>query len=176
MKKLWYRVFRLKIIKRKWLQTEIMYFWPYVGKAKMRLRAGSVFNFWRFFLYFSVVCLQFFNWTTASQTHFGFTNMGSEVLSFWVMGLKKGQFWFGSPCNYIKTVRKKMRLIFCYVAPEWINRFLIALQFWNAHKISMKMSIKTFLCDKYWWSYEQKCYFGLDPILQKNYTFFLKIL
>ena len=70
----------------------------------MCLRGGGFFQFSKICLHFSAVCLQFFKKTTASQTHFGFTNMGSEVLSFWVIGLRKGQFWFGSPCSWFDEI------------------------------------------------------------------------
>ena len=65
--------------------SKIMHFWPYVVKAKMCLRGSSFFQFSEICLHFSAVCLQFFKKTTASQIHFGFTNMGSEMLSFRVM-------------------------------------------------------------------------------------------
>ena len=35
----------------------------------------------------------------ASQTHFGFSNIGSEMHCFRVKALRKEQFWFGSPCS-----------------------------------------------------------------------------
>ena len=65
----------------------------------MCLRGGSFFQFSKICLHFSAVCLQFFNKTNASQTHFGFINLGSEMLSFWIIALRKGEFWVGSPCK-----------------------------------------------------------------------------
>ena len=75
--------------------SETKHFRPHVGKAKMRLRGGS---FFRFSKKFSAVCLQFFKKTTTSQTHFGFTNMGSEMHSFRVVAKINFKFWFGLPC------------------------------------------------------------------------------
>ena len=54
----------------------------YVGKAKMGLRGGSCFRFLKICLNFSAVCLQFFKKIDTSQTHFGFTNIGSEMHTF----------------------------------------------------------------------------------------------
>ena len=53
---------------------------PIFGKAKMRLVV--CFQFLKICLHFSTVCLQFFKKTTASQTHFGFTNIGSNMQRF----------------------------------------------------------------------------------------------
>ena len=61
-KKLEYRMFRLKIVKRvNGCRTEMMYFWPYVGKAKMISRGGRCFQFSKIRLQVSAVCLQIFN-------------------------------------------------------------------------------------------------------------------
>ena len=45
--------------------------------------------------------------TTTSQTHFGFTNMGSEMLQFRGRAIWNNGFWFGSPC---KPLTPKIRL------------------------------------------------------------------
>ena len=47
----------------------------------MCLRFGISFQFLKIGLHFSAVFLQSFNEKTTSQTHFGFSNMGSERLS-----------------------------------------------------------------------------------------------
>ena len=47
----------------------------------MCLRFGISFQFLKIGLHFSAVFLQSFNEETTSQTHFGFSNMGSERLS-----------------------------------------------------------------------------------------------
>ena len=73
--------------------SETKHFWPYVGEAKMCSRGSS---------FFLKNCKQtaekskqiFENKkNTAYQTHFSFTNKGSEVLSFKVIALIKGQLW-----------------------------------------------------------------------------------
>ena len=53
--------------------------WHNVGKAKMCLRGGRFFQFSKICLHFSAVCLQFFKKSATSQTHFGFTNIGSNM-------------------------------------------------------------------------------------------------
>jgi len=147
-----------------------MHIWPHIGKAKMGLGGGSFFQFSKICLHFSAVCLQFFKKTTASQTHFGFANMGSEVLSFWVMGLRKGQFWFGSPCSITKLLGtsfamisksafkndNKFRLILWFLYFSFSNIFTelftrtsftfdvaIFAFFWNARTFSTKNLAKT---------------------------------
>ena len=49
---------------------------------------------------FSALCLQFFNKSSAFQTHFGFTNIGSGMLTFRDRANWKSKFWFGSPCSF----------------------------------------------------------------------------
>ena len=61
-------------------------------------------------------CKQIFeNWkkTAAYQTHFRFTNMGSEELSFRVTTIWKGKLWFGSPCMYININEHYIYLEMC---------------------------------------------------------------
>ena len=61
-----------------------------------------------------------FKKSTISLTHFGFTNIGSEVLSFRVIALRKGQFCLGYPvliqyltCFYLTLLQsKKLRFEF----------------------------------------------------------------
>ena len=62
------------------------HFWPYVCNSKMRLRGGRFFQFLIICFQFSAVCLYFFETSTASQTHFDFTNIaskGSTTIYFW---------------------------------------------------------------------------------------------
>ena len=55
----------------------------YVNKVKMRLRGGSFFFNCRKFIYiFQPFVYNFSKKFTASRTHFGFTNIGSEMHSF----------------------------------------------------------------------------------------------
>ena len=48
-----------KIPKGKGCSSKTVHFWPYVGKAKMCLRGGRLFQFYEIYLHFSDVCLQF---------------------------------------------------------------------------------------------------------------------
>ena len=82
----------------------------YVGKAKMRLRGGSFFKFSKICLHFSAVCLQFFKSIIAYQTHFGFTNIGSEMHSFRDTAIWNNGFLFGSPCTILQVVRRRDNL------------------------------------------------------------------
>ena len=80
--------------------SESKHFWPYVGKVKMGLRGKQ---FLKNCEQTAEKCKQIFeNWkkTATSQTHFGFTNMGSKELIFRVIAIWKGKFWFGSLCTY----------------------------------------------------------------------------
>ena len=48
-----------------------------------------------------------FKKTATSQTHFGFTNVGSEMQSFRAIAIWKGKLWFGSPCSTIIYVSER---------------------------------------------------------------------
>ena len=49
--------------------------------------------------HFSAVCLQFSKKYTASQTHFGSTNMGSNMHHFWATAFYFCHFSNGTPCT-----------------------------------------------------------------------------
>ena len=49
--------------------------------------------------YLHVKISQFSQKTSASQTHFGFTNIGSGMPTFRDTANWKSKFWFGSPCR-----------------------------------------------------------------------------
>ena len=75
-----YRVFRLKmaVAQRRCILAPLL-----EKPAKMGLRGGIFFNFRKFVYIFQLFVYNFSKRkTTASQTHFGFTNIGSEMLSF----------------------------------------------------------------------------------------------
>ena len=78
--------------------TETVHIWPHVGKAKMCLRGGSFFRFSKICLHFSAVCLQFFKKTATSQTHFGLTNIGSNIHRFSATAIWNIHFSNGTPC------------------------------------------------------------------------------
>ena len=54
---------------------------------------GGVSLFWKFFIAL--------NKTDNSQTHFGFTNLGPEMLIFSVIAKRNFKFWFGSPDDIV---------------------------------------------------------------------------
>ena len=51
--------------------------------------------------------------TTASQTHFGFTNIGSEMHSFTGTAIWNNGFWFGSPCTMNSLCKLLFFIILC---------------------------------------------------------------
>ena len=59
--------------------------------------------FWRKFLFFLSFSKNKFlaQETSTSQTHFGFTNLGSGMPTLRDRANWKSKFWFGSPCMYI---------------------------------------------------------------------------
>ena len=67
--------------------SKVCIFDPTLVKPKWVWDAVVFFNFQKFCLHFSAVCLQFFKKNTTSQTHFGFTNMGSNMLTLEVTAL-----------------------------------------------------------------------------------------
>ena len=76
--------------------TEKLHILPNVGKAKTRLRGGSFFYFQKFGYIFSCMIILFQQKPyTDSQTHFGFSNIGSnmhcfsaKVTSFWLFPME----------------------------------------------------------------------------------------
>ena len=91
----------------------MMHFWPYIGKIKMCLRRCKIFKFWNICVEFSAVCLPFFKISTTSQTHVGFTNLGSEMHCFSFAAIYFGWFSIRTPCTgfilrtvYILSIRK----------------------------------------------------------------------
>ena len=73
---------------------------PMLVKPKCVREAVVFFNFRKNFQLF---VYNFLKKTTASQTHFGFTNMGLEMLSFKGIAIWNKKFRFGSPCTYYKS-------------------------------------------------------------------------
>ena len=89
--------------------------WPHVGKAKVCLGGGSFFQFLK---KISAVCLQFFKKTTTSQTHFDFTNMGSQMLNFRVMTIWNKKFDLGHPVRHCKSINHHSLEIKKFAFPE----------------------------------------------------------
>ena len=53
------------------------------------------------------------NKTDSSQTHFGFTNHGSEMVIYRVRAKRNFKFWFGSPCITIFIREFFTQLFYC---------------------------------------------------------------
>ena len=100
-----------KITKLTGCASETVHIWPKVGKAKLHLRGSRFFSFLKFCLHFLAVVYNFSNKLhTASQTHFGFTNMGSNMYCFWATVSYFCNFSNWTPCRdpQILTVLDKV--------------------------------------------------------------------
>ena len=71
---------------------------PMLVKPKCVWELSVFFNFQKFVYIFQLFVYNFSNKTDDSQTHFGFINIGSEMLIFRVIAKTNFKFWFGSPC------------------------------------------------------------------------------
>ena len=86
-----------KLSKANSVIIESVHFWPYVGKAKLRLRGDKFLENCK---QTAVNCWQLkLKKLTASQTHFGFTNIGSKVHRFSSTAICFWQFSIGIPCK-----------------------------------------------------------------------------
>ena len=63
--------------------------------SEMRLKIVHFFYFYLFVYNYQLFVYNFSKKLFASQTHFGFTKMGSEVHSFRVIAKRHFKFWFG---------------------------------------------------------------------------------
>ena len=86
----------------------MIHIWPYVGKAKMSLRGSSFFFQLSKIFQFQAVCLQFFKYTSASQTHFGFTNIRSNMHSFHSTAIYFDNFLLEHPVDSEKMFQNKI--------------------------------------------------------------------
>ena len=127
-----------------------MHFWPYVGKAKRRLRAVEFF--WKNCKQTAEKCKQIEK-TTATQTHIGFTYIGSEMHSFRGTAIWNNGFWFGLPC----TIRKfpKMVLLFklsifrfCFIFTKFSTLCNITTAISQKMEVEKKDTKKTFFLQK----------------------------
>ena len=87
-----------------------------------------------------------------SQTHFGFTNIGSETYIFRFIAKRNLKFWFGSPCirplwNYPKIWELKMkawRTFLVCITKDATKELPFILFFWQEIvevKIGLKMHV-----------------------------------
>ena len=92
--------------------------------------AYNFFDFQLFVYNFQLFVYNFSKKLDASQTHFGFTNMGSEMHGFRVIAKRHFKFWFGSLCMQIEYIRKNT--LFNYASlnvikiwqEKWLTQFL----------------------------------------------------
>ena len=87
------KCFYWKLSKVNGCRTEMVY----VGKAKMRMRSGTFFNFWKFVYIFQLFVYNCFKKSTAFQTHFGFSNTESKLHRFWCTVSNFDNFQSGYP-------------------------------------------------------------------------------
>ena len=77
-------------------RTETVHFDPMLFKSKCVWEAVDLFKFLKMCLQSSAFCFQLFKKSTASQTHFGFTNIGSKAHRFSSTATYFRQFSIGS--------------------------------------------------------------------------------
>ena len=78
---------------------------PMLVKPKCVWEASNFFDFQLFVYNFQLFVYNLSKKLDASQTHFGFTNIGSEMHSFRVIAKRHFKFWFGSPCKIWVAVK-----------------------------------------------------------------------
>ena len=93
---------------------------PMLVKPKCVWELSVFFNFQKFVYIFQLFVYNFSNKIDGSQTHFGFSNIGSEMLIFRVIAKTNFKFWFGSPpvylfSRYFKKGAKRDKLCFIYI-------------------------------------------------------------
>ena len=74
---------------------------PKLVKPKCVWEAVDFFNFRKFVYIFELFVYNFSKKTTISQTHFGFTNLGSKMHRFRATAIYFWQFSIGTPCKRI---------------------------------------------------------------------------
>ena len=103
-KDLYCRVNKTIFPERYWYNSKRKLFWPLVGKAKMGSRTIFLFNSAE-------------NCEKISQTHFGFTNKGSEKLRFGVIAILSGKNGLAHPVHHIYFIVNQECLHISYL--QW---------------------------------------------------------
>ena len=86
---------------------ETVHIWPHVGKAKTSFQGGSFFHFQKNFYIFHLFLYNFSKKkTTAFQTPFRFTNMGSNMHRFSATAISFWLFSNGKPCTMLQKLSK----------------------------------------------------------------------
>ena len=74
----------------------------YISPLSYPIDHGGWYDYWVFLTIMNILYQNVkgtLNKTYRSQTHFGFTNHGSEMLIYSVRAKRNFKFWFGSPCT-----------------------------------------------------------------------------
>ena len=104
-------------------ELKLCAFDPHVGKGKMCLRGSRFFQWYQICLQFWAVCLQFFKGSTASQTHFGFTNIGLKVHLFSSTAI----YFF----DYFQSQDTTCKLTFCIFFLRYVCTFYMVINLAN---------------------------------------------
>ena len=81
---------------------------------------------------------QFSQKTSASQTHFGFTNIGSGMPTFRDRAIWKSKFWFGSPCRFY--LHKQFVLLQIVLCIQIISFLCKTVHAWTRQIIDIPIS------------------------------------
>ena len=98
---------------------------------------------------------QFSQKTSASQTHFGFTNIGSGMPTLRDRAKWKSKFWFGSPCRfYLHKQFVLLQIVLCIQIISFLCKTVYAWtgQYIDIH-ISWSVTIWEFYLHRDFWSW-----------------------
>ena len=97
-------------------------------------KLAFIFNMY----YLHVKISQFSQKTSASQTHFGFTNIGSGMPTFRDRAIWKSKFWFGSPCRfYLHKQFVLLQIVLCIQIISFLCKTVYA---WTGQYIDIHIS------------------------------------
>ena len=123
-------------------RTETAHFWLYVDKAKMRLRGGGfLLAIKNLFTIFSCLFPIFQKKSSASKTHFSFTNIGSKVHQFSSTAILLLTFSIRTPFEQIQCLTQFQFLFYDWNMQMMKNNKLV---FWCI--IYTKKLLKIFVC------------------------------
>ena len=107
-------------------------------KPKCVWEAVVFFNFRKFVYIFQLFVYNFFKKTSTSQTHFGFTNIGSGMPTFRDRAIWKSKFWFGSPCRfYLHKQFVLLQIVLCIQIISFLCKTVYA---WTGQYIDIHIS------------------------------------
>ena len=94
-----YRVTKSKVATSNGSASETIHFWPYVVKTKSGLKSGGFFWHCKQTAENCKQAAENLTKSATPETHFGFTNMASEMHTIRVTAIWSCNFWFGSACR-----------------------------------------------------------------------------